>query len=162
MKAQLPAAGDGPNAGPPVKQSGFRREFVPVAVLLVGALTFAVAVHTHNFTTWTGPGFSMFSTVDYDRTRWVRIEVTTAEASAPAQELESTDELLESLKARPDDSTALALATAYLNGSWALIGTQFEPGAGSRAESVSLTVVNVYVAGSEIVAEELLTMDVAR
>lgn len=149
MKANAPSRGVRP-----------RRELIPVVVLVVAALVFAIAVDRHGLTTWTGPGFSMFSRVDYDRTRWVRAEVTTAEGVAPAHIPDS--DLVASLKNRPDRATAEELAAVLLASDWEMVGGLFVPGGDGTANSVRLWVVNVHVRSSEIVAEELLTVEAAR
>lgn len=137
-----------------------RRELIPVVVLLTAALVFAVAVRTQDLTTWTGPGFSMFSTVDYDRTRWVRVEVTTPEGVAPAEQPESADALLEALKHRPNAARAEELANAYLRTTWVWSGDRLVPGTGPVADSVRLALVNVYVSDDEIVSREILRVEV--
>lgn len=118
-----------------------------MAVLVAAAAVFALLVAANGLTTWTGPGMSMFSTVDHQGNRAVRVWVQTfdgdgmTEARVPASLHGDAKEL----RRAPSTKRASRLASELLELSWARADDHLEAGDGTAAIAVRVAVVNVYV-----------------
>ena len=135
-----------------------RRLLLPSALLLTAALAFAVFVRTTGATTWTGPGFSMFSTVDYTTTRSVHLELSVDGQTAPAVMGDAFGHGRTQLRDRPNTGDARAVLEQALATTWTLVDGRWEAAedGGVSPDSASLRVVTANVSGDDAVARVLL------
>lgn len=140
-----------------------RREVIPAALLVAGAVFFAFAVNAWRVGTWSGPGFSMFASVDHRGNRIVTISVTAGDGTRPAVVPEAFEEPFEDQLYRPHADDLRESAEAILDLQWSLQDDgRYVAGDGVMAERVRLNLITVHVDGDDVVIRTIHEAEASR
>lgn len=152
-----------PRLAEPVEDIPMRREVIPPAILLTGAILFALAVHGAHITTWTGPGFSMFSSSDYVATRVVLISVTTKAGSGPATAPEDLEAALSRQRWQPNEDALQQTAADLLDLKWSRQDDgSFSAGNGDAADMVELRLITVHIEGERVMMRTIVEAEASK
>ena len=93
---------------------------------------------------------SMFSTVDYESNRTLRVTVVTESDSGLASLPDSSVPSIKALRRRASPDELEDLASELVELDWARSGQTLQSGSGEPAVSVRIELVNVYIEGDDV------------